>query len=141
MAIKIENVPVQALLAYQQIIEVASREMHDFFGKVVKDQKEGLVSTSYKDQLEKKLAVKIQANNVISHNIEKEVFRRVANAFGRGATTSKIQSSLYHDYNLEVESFEKIKKGRKVEADKIQKKHAPVKKLSTSVSSEKTVKK
>lgn len=137
MGTKINMIPIQALLAYQQIIEVASREMHDFFGKVTKEQKAGKVSVSYKDILEKKLAGKIRANNIIVTDIEKEMYKRIITAFGRGATTSKIMTSLYREYNIEEEKFTKIKEGRKKQTLDVQDSRHIIKKLDTDVSSEK----
>ena len=149
MGIKIANIPITALLSYQQVIELSSREMNEFFDQVVKDQKAGLVSEFYKSQLFKRLGHNIRNNNRITDDIEKEVFRRAVATFGRDVTTSKINSALHAEYNLEKQKVEKEKADRKAEADKIaNKRKAPVKpplgkikKLDTTVSTEKKVKK
>ena len=137
---KIEMIPITTLLSYQQILELSSREMHDFFSQVVTDQKAGIVSLSYKDALYKRLERLIQQNNIITNNIEKEVFKRVINTFGREVTTSKINHSLHLEYNQEKEKVAKEKAERAKKAEAIKKKNTPVKKLDTSVSSEKVKK-
>jgi hypothetical protein len=108
MAKKLENMSTQSIISAQQIIQMGSEQMHGFFGEVSKKQKEGLVSLSYKDELENHLRKRINGNNEIVDNLDKEIFKRIERDFG--GTTPKIMPLLVRKFEEEKQDMEAIKK-------------------------------
>jgi hypothetical protein len=108
MAKKLENMSTQSIISAQQIIQMGSEQMHGFFGEVSKKQKEGLVSLSYKNELENHLRKRINGNNEIVDNLDKEIFKRIERDFG--GTTPKIMPLLVRKFEEEKKDIEAIKK-------------------------------
>jgi|AntDeeMinimDraft_6_1070357.scaffolds.fasta_scaffold00724_8 uncharacterized hydantoinase/oxoprolinase family protein len=108
MAKKLENMSTQSIISAQQIIQMGSEQMHGFFGEVSKKQKEGLVSLSYKNELENHLRKRINGNNEIVDNLDKEIFKRIERDFG--GTTPKIMPLLVRKFEEEKQDIEAIKK-------------------------------
>jgi hypothetical protein len=108
MAKKLENMSTQSIISAQQIIQMGSEQMHGFFGEVSKKQKEGLVSLSYKDELENHLRKRINRNNEIVDDLDKEIFKRIERDFG--GTTPKIMPLLVRKFEEEKQDMEAIKK-------------------------------
>lgn len=137
--IKLDKVLTSSLLSFQQMIEASSLQMSDFFNQAAENQKKGLVSKSYIDQLEIKLTEKIKNNNLIDDKIKNEIHSRLILSFGRSITTSKYINVLINEHIQEEEKVKKALALRKTQTDVVVKKHnKPVmKKINTKVSSEK----
>lgn len=144
MPVKISNMPLELLIAYQKVIEMTSLQMRDFADNVEQDVTNGLVSRSYFDRLLTKLQEKVGFNNEVDEKMQTEVNKRLKNAFGSKISTPKTVLGLFEEYDKEKLSFAKIIEKRKEDRAKIESKHSkpdkPVKKLNTSVSSEKVIK-
>lgn len=108
MGKKIKDQPTSVLISAQQIIQMGSEQMHGFFGEVTKAQSEGNVSLSYKNKLEQNLRERINANNVVVDELDKEIFRRIERDFG--GTTPKIMPLLVKQYEEEKADQEALKK-------------------------------
>jgi hypothetical protein len=108
MAKNITEYSTSNLLSIQQILNLASKELHDFYGHVENEAKEGKLSTSYKDELRKQVEAKIVKNNEHMDTIDKEVYRRIERDFP-GATTSKVMPRLVEKYRQEKAAHEKGK--------------------------------
>lgn len=108
MAKNLSELPTSVLLNYQQLIEFGSREMYALFEHVTKQAEAGSVSKDYEKTLEASLRPKIEANNSVVEKIEKEIFSRIRNQFGRDVTLSNVMSKLTAGYEQEVERVKKM---------------------------------
>jgi predicted small metal-binding protein len=132
MAKQLKDQPTSYLMHAQQVIGMTSKEMHDFFGHVEEQHKEGNVSTEYYDKLKTNVENRILKNNEIMDQIESEVTERIHRDFP-GATTSSIMKILVAKYREDNARTMKAKElAESIEAPKEKK----VLKLKTSEKSE-----
>lgn len=109
MGKNINEQPTNTLIYAQQMIDLSSREMRDFFGQVIEDRKNGLVSQTYHDELEKNLHARVVKNNDITDEIEKELHRRIEKDFP-GVTTSRLMTVFASNWKAEKSKQEKLVK-------------------------------
>lgn len=125
MGKKLKDQPTSVLINAQQIIQHASQELHNFFGHIEKEHQQLHVSTSYYTKIEAELRHRVEENNRVMDEIEKELFSRIERDFP-GSTTSLIMRRLVPAYEKEYDEFTKDqKKEGPAKEDK------PVKKLET----------
>ncbi len=103
----IKDQSTNTLIYAQQMIDLASREMRDFFGQVDKDFKEKKVSQSYHEKLEKNLYTRVQKNNDVTDEIEKELHKRVERDFP-GITTSRLITVFVENWKKEMADYKKL---------------------------------
>lgn len=108
MGKQLKDQPTSVLIHAQQIIQMGSEQMHGFFGEVTKSHSQGLVSISYKDQLEINLRRRIESNNEIVDELDKEIFGRIERDFG--GTTPKIMPIFVKAFELEKSDVAKTNK-------------------------------
>jgi hypothetical protein len=89
MGNRIDKLPVDTIISYQQILDFTSRQMHGLFNEIHTCFEKGEVSRDFRDKMEKIFFDRISRNNEVSASIDTEVFRRIKRDLGGGLTNMR----------------------------------------------------
>ena len=138
---KIQDLPLSGLIAYQQIIEMRTIHLMESWEEIQGELQKQLISQSWASEALKSIRTRVERNEVVAKEVSKEVDLRVKKVFG-----GEVSPASYID-RLRVRLIEEKKT---VQADALKRseeggnllkkrKNKSVVKLDTSVSSEKKV--
>jgi len=141
MRTKLVNIPLELLLGYQKVIEMTSMQMAEILDIAEQDVKDGTLDRGYFDDMWRELKEKVEANNEVDLAITNEIDKRILHQFGSSISTPKTISKVIAKLTEAKEKHKLVVAQRKEALEKVKGNHSkPVKKLNTTVSTEKVIK-
>ena len=107
MGVKIEKLATSQLMTYQQVIGMANEQMDQFATNMEEFAKQKKISEAFAKEMFKELQPKVEANNKILSEIERELYDRAKRDFP-GATLPNAIGKYFKRYYSEVENQAKI---------------------------------
>jgi hypothetical protein len=101
MAVKAKDLATSQLMTYQQLIGMANEQMDDFATRMQEFLKEEKVGKNFYDKIVRELQPKVEANNKILSDIERELFDRVQKSFP-DATLPNVMGRFIKKYQEEI---------------------------------------
>lgn len=109
MSKDIKNLATSQLMTYQQIIGMANEQMDRYATDMEEFAKAGTVSQGFFQEIMREMGPKVQANNEVLTQIERELFGRAKRDFPT-ATLPSVMDRYMKRYHEEVASRKKDQK-------------------------------
>ena len=144
--IKIQNVPTESLMAFQQILEMSNVHFKEASDDLMTQHSKGNIGIVFRNDEANELERRYHSNQNASTNIQKELDRRLKKTFD-GVSSGTYLEKVKIRLDKEIESYANILKERKEKSANLLGKHGvdgqkkKVIPLDLNISKEKKIKK